>query len=106
VLVAANKQQSKAPAKEESVLFADQKQTTIPVQYDVKATTPSGSVSVDTVSPEELKQNLAKIEQPVNILHDLATIALEEITLAIQRALDMKHMAWNIAAGFKESLLQ
>jgi isopenicillin N synthase-like dioxygenase len=28
------------------------------VQYDVNATTPSGSVSVDTVSPEELKHNL------------------------------------------------
>ena len=47
----------------DSVLILDQATARIPVQYDARATTQGGSVSVDMVSAEELKQNLIAAER-------------------------------------------
>ena len=47
----------------DSALILDQATARIPVQYDARATTPGGSVSVDMVSAEELKQNLIAAER-------------------------------------------
>lgn len=92
-------------AKEESISITEgqiQGAMQIPIQREVLATTPGGSIPVETVSAEELKQE----EHLSAALHDIAIITLDELKRTPARVLNVKRLLENVSAGFRDKWRQ